>query len=276
EVPDTSADTMDEAVVVSDDAEISAEERIATLSVAITPTLDPNLQYHIIQQGETLYDLVAIYNIDVKLLSEINPEIDFPQCDFGERFGGPTCAVFFAEGQQVRVPAPTPTPTIPPTASGSETPTPTATATINVPAAFAPPDGASFDSASIVTLRWTTTGTLGRDEVYAVHVTSLETETRFTGITCDQSFDLPPQWQPDSSGFTDFEWHITVNTVSPFGSLDDQFALRRAGYLLCEISYELPVEWDALLDVGIVSGILLADERYPTRPRYFSWQGTGN
>jgi LysM repeat protein len=257
--------------------DISAEEVIAAGQTAIVPTLDPNLQYHTVQAGQTLYDIVAIYNIDVKLLSEINPEIEFPQCDFGVRFGGPTCAVVFYEGQQIRVPAPTPTPTIPPTASGSETPTPSPTATINVPTAFTPQDGESFDASRMVTLRWTTTGTLGLNQVYGVYVKRLLTGEVFRGITCDLSFDLPPSWQANSSDFVEYEWYIAVADLSPFGMPEDVFSVRASGYELCQFAFDLPVEWEVtpggLPDVGQLREVRLGDERFPTTPRRFVWQG---
>jgi len=249
---------------------VSADDIIAARQVALEPTLDPNLQYHYVEQGQTLWDVIAVYNIDVKLLSEINPEIEFPQCDFGERFGGPTCAVFFSEGQRLRVPAPTPTPTIPPTASGSETPTPSPTATINVPAVFAPREGANFDAASIVTLRWTTTGTLDRDEVYAVRVKNIDTNEEYIGITCDLAFDLPKEWQSRENIFQQYEWYVTVNTLTPFATSEETVYTVR-GYDLCTFSYDLPIEWQGA--VGWLRGATLANERYPTAKRRFFWQG---
>jgi hypothetical protein len=252
--------------------ELSAEDRIATRQVQIEPTLDPNLMYHIILRDQTLYDVVAIYDVDVKLLSEINPEIDFPQCDFGERFGGPTCAVFFLEGQQIRVPAPTPTPTVQPTSSGSETPTPTATATINVPAAFAPTDGAEFDAASIVTLRWTTTGTLAQDEVYAVHVENMESDEQFTAITCDQALDIPRNWQAEQERFLEYEWWVSVVRVS--GGAEDSYTVRASGLELCGFSFVPSIEWiTSINDLGQIHQIALGEALFQTEPRSFLWQG---
>jgi hypothetical protein len=255
--------------------DLSAEDRIATRQVNFEPTLDPNLMYHTIVKDQTLFDLVAIYDVDVKLLSEINPEIEFPQCDFGERFGGPTCAVFFIEGQRLRVPAPTPTPTIQPTASGSETPTPTATATINVPAAFAPPDAASFDAATIVTLRWTTTGTLGQDEVYAVMVEGLETDQAFEAITCDLAFDIPANWRATEEGFHEYEWTVSVVKVS--NGDGESYTVRADGLAQCALSFVPSVDWmtsiNDLPDVGQINEVALGDARYQTQPRHFFWQG---
>lgn len=257
--------------------EVSADDLIATRQIAAEPTLDPNLQYITIQKGQTLYDIVAIYNADVKLLSEINPEVDFPQCDFGERFGGPTCAVFFYEGQRIRVPAPTATPTLPPTPSGSETPTPTATPTINVPTAFSPQDGAQFDATSLVTLRWQTTGTLGINQAYLVRVKNVETEQEFAGLTCDLAFDITADWQGQENKFYEYTWTVSVVDLSEGAGGD--YAVRRAGFLLCTLSFNLPVDWNRLPsnvpDAGVITDVTLSGERYTTAPRRFFWQGKG-
>jgi murein DD-endopeptidase MepM/ murein hydrolase activator NlpD len=271
-------EVVDSEQDLNGDGEISADEIIAARQEAAEPTLDPNLQYHIVAAGQTMIDIVLIYNIDAKLLSEINPEIEFPQCDFGIPTGGPTCAVFLSEGQRVRVPAPTPTATIPPTASGSETPTPSPTPTINIPQAIAPEDGANFDAASIVTLRWATSGTLGQDELYVVRVKNLQTNQEFIGVTCDLSFDLPTAWQPsDTNQFIAYEWRMAVANASPFGTGQDAFGTRFAGLSLCRISFQPPITWDAsptgVLDYGIITDFRLGDERFPTAPRRFNWQG---
>jgi LysM repeat protein len=259
------------------DGQVSAEELIASRQQAAEPTLDPNLQWYVVQAGETLYEVIAKNNINVKLLSEINPEVDFPQCDFGETFGGPRCAVFLSEGQRLRVPAPTPTPTIPPTASGSETPTPTATATINIPTALQPDNGAVFDAASIVTLRWSTTGTLGRDEVYLIRARNLSTGEIFTGITCDLSFDLPREWQAKTEQYIEFEWQMSITNVSPFGTGQDNYMTRFSGYALCDMSFEPPISWlpaaANTVDYGRIVDLRLGDERFPTPLRRFQWQG---
>lgn len=263
-----------------DVAELSAEEIIANQQAALEPTLDPNLQWHQVQLNETLIDIVASYNIDVKLLSEINPEVEFPQCDFGQQFGGPTCYVILYEGQRLRVPAPTPTATIPPTSSGNETATPTATATINIPQAISPEDNANFEAANVVTVRWSTTGTLGQDEVYVVHVRNMATEEEFMGVTCDLAFDLPPQWQPQGTNeFQPYEWWMTIADASPFGTGQDNFVTRFSGLSLCKLSFDPPINWEQtvgnILDLGLMTDFRLGDERFPTVPRRFNWQGRG-
>lgn len=259
-----------------DISQASMEELIAAQQTANAPTLDPNLMYHTVAKDQTMYEIISIYGIDVKLLSEINPQLDFPQCDFGMQFGGPNCAVFFYEGQQVRVPAPTPTPTIPPTRSGSETPTPSPTATFNVPAIFGPNNGALFDAASVVTLRWTTTGTLDVNEVYKIVVRNLDTDESFLGFTCDLAFDLPSAWQADTIEFIEFEWLVSISTLTLDPQIQDPVYLRSTGFNLCRTTHQFSIEWDdTLQDSGRISGVALTEDRYPTAPRRFFWQGRG-
>jgi hypothetical protein len=256
--------------------ELSLDDDLATKRVSVLPTLGPGLMYHTVVKDQTMYDLIAIYNIDVKLLSEINPEIDFPQCDFGMQFGGPNCSPIFYEGQQLRVPAPSSTPTIPPTPSGSETPTPTATPTINIPSSFAPKEGTVLDAASVVTFRWTTTGTLGLNEVYKITLENLERDEIFIGFTCDLAFDIPPDWQSPAEEFEEFEWSVSVADLQVASDAAETYAVRSAGLNLCQFSAPLNVEWDGTLqDVGSVRGVNLIGDRYPTTPRRFFWQGRG-
>ncbi|MFP4322586.1 MAG: LysM peptidoglycan-binding domain-containing protein [Anaerolineales bacterium] len=266
-----------DAAAPQDIADLSVEELVERRQVAAEPTLDSNLQFHIIQSGQTMFDIVAMYNIDVTLLSEINPEVDFLQCDFGERFGGPNCSVMFFQGQRIRVPAPTATPTIPPTPSGSETPTPSPTPTFNVPSAFAPPDGADLPASQIVTLRWATTGTLGTDEVYQVTVTHLDSGQTYTGITCDLLFDLPSDWQADEPTFEAYEWTVNLAQLTPFPTTEGPVAVHASGLELCDLSFALDVEWretpTGLPNLGFVDGVTLADPRYATQAREFFWQG---
>lgn len=282
--------TIDPAAIENPASGAVGEEEIAASTVgalevieqqraALEPTLDPNLMYHFVSQGQTLFDIIAIYNIDVKVLSEINPEVEFPQCDFGMQFGGPNCAVFFFEGQRIRVPAPTPTPTIEPTSSGSETPTPSPTATFNVPAAFAPQDGTIFDAASIVTLRWGTSGTLGLDEVYVVRLTRRDTDETLAGITCDLMFDVPSEWQDDGVEFYEYEWSVSVADVGLDAAVTEAFNVDVAGLSQCNLSGVPTIAWDSetvdLRDRGVLTGLRVFGERFPTQPRLFFWQGGG-
>ncbi|MCB9435712.1 MAG: LysM peptidoglycan-binding domain-containing protein [Anaerolineales bacterium] len=240
-VPAEGADTdSGDTVVVANDTqpdvilnEFGTPDVVATYFVE--PTLRPGLMWYVVQDGDNLITIASQHSADAKIISDINPEIEFQQCDFSAKYGGDKCVVIFVPGQRVRVPAPTSTPTIPPTPSGSETPTPTATATFNVPSAYSPPDGANFDSNSLVTLRWSSTGSVAANEAYLVTVTNLDTDTIYQGLTQDLLWVIPDEWQPPRDRTQDFEWSVSIATLNENG--------------------------------GIV------ETRRPTTPRQFSWQG---
>lgn len=201
-----SANSSSEAV-----NEFGTPDTIATFFVE--PTLRPGLAWHVVETDQTLITLIQIYGADAKVLSDLNPEIEFLQCDFGQRYGGQGCSVMLFEGQRVRVPAPTGTPTIPPTSSGRETPTPSPSPTFNVPEAFSPEDGAYFGSSSLITLRWTTSGTLAPNEVYLIIVQNLDRNRTFQARTEELFFVLPDEWQPSGDDVSEFEWTIAIATI---------------------------------------------------------------
>ena len=95
------------------------------------------------------------------------------------------CSVILIPGNRVRVPAPTPTPTLSLTPSGSETPTPTASPTFNVPALYSPEEGAYFDKNTLVTLRWSASGTLASNEAYLIVITNLDSGEVYQANTRD-------------------------------------------------------------------------------------------
>jgi LysM domain len=180
------------------------------LRVPATPTLQPGITWHTVMKDENIIIIAVRYGASLRILSELNPEITFSQCDFGQGTGGPSCFVSLYEGQQVRVPAPTPTPTIQPSPSGSETPTPTATATFNVPSALSPSDRAFFGSSELVTLRWVGTGTLAQNEVYLVQVEDLTSNTTHSATTQELSLVVPVEWQSERNDRHDYRWVVSV------------------------------------------------------------------
>jgi hypothetical protein len=191
----------------------ASEDPFAEIDVfqpTATPTLQPGVQWHIVQLGETMIDLAFMYNANVRVLSELNPEITFSQCDFGEFIGGPACTVQLFQGQYVRVPAPTPTPTIEPSPSGSETATPSATPTFNAPSLVRPGDLAPFRRDELVTLRWVTTATLSAGEIYRV---AIQDETAGVAYTVDTSlteFTLPLEWQGQTGENHLYQWSVSI------------------------------------------------------------------
>ncbi len=180
------------------------------LRVRATETLQAGVTWHTVSGEENIIMIAVEYGATLRILSELNPEIAFSQCDFGQGSGGPGCTVLLYPGQEVRVPAPTVTPTIQPTASGSETPTPTATPTYNVPTSLSPSDKAFFRQDDLVTLRWVGTGALNNDEAYLVRVEDQTTGQVFTAMTQGLLFILPPEWQSPKGDRHNYVWSIGV------------------------------------------------------------------
>ena len=175
-----------------------------------TPTLLPGVAWHTVQANEDIAGIAYEYSTTLETLSLLNPEIGFPQCDFGSPTGGDNCMVIIQIGQQVRVPAPTPSPTLSPTLSGSETPTPTLTATFNAPSALSPGDRVLFMRGDLITLRWVASGTLNEGESYHVSVEDLTTGTSYSGDTTELFYIVPSDWQGQDGKRHDYRWTVSV------------------------------------------------------------------
>lgn len=175
-----------------------------------TATLPPGVMWHTITSGENIVSIAVNYDADVKILSELNPQIDFARCEFGARFGGPDCLVLLSQGQLIRVPAPTPTPTLSPTPDPNATATPTPTATFNVPNAASPADRAVFEADEIVTLRWVPTASLGAGDAYRVEVTDETSGIVYAALTTDISFTIPSDWQGHIAQRHNYTWIVGI------------------------------------------------------------------
>lgn len=175
-----------------------------------TETLLPGIMWHVVQPNESMVSIAFQYNTNAEVLSQLNPEVAFSQCDFGSPTGGPRCTVLLGQGQRVRVPAPTPTATLSPTLSGSETPTPTATPTFNAPNALGPNDRALFLRDDLITLRWVTTGALATRDVYRITVIDQTIGTTYQADTRELYFIVPTEWQGRDSRIHTYEWTISV------------------------------------------------------------------
>lgn len=179
-----------------------------------TETLLPGIMWHVVQPNESMVSIAFQYSTNAEVLSQLNPEIAFSQCDFGSDTGGPRCTVLLGQGQRVRVPAPSPTPTLSPTLSGSETPTPTATATFNAPSALGPNDRALFLRDDLITLRWVTSGALATRDVYRITMTDETTGTTFQADTRELYFIVPSEWQGSDARLHTYTWTISVLDLS--------------------------------------------------------------
>jgi hypothetical protein len=205
EVEGLDAETDGEAVSV-----LSVNEAIVAFADTPTPTLPAGVQWHYVQPDENIISIAVQFDADVKTLSELNREIDFARCDFGQTFGGPECLVQLFQGQAIRVPAPTPTPTLFPTNDPNSTATPTATATVNIPSPYSPSDRQFFYADELVTLRWLASATLLDGEVYRVDVRDLTMGTAYQALTAELSFSLPLDWQGTTAVRHEFEWTVGI------------------------------------------------------------------
>jgi LysM repeat protein len=181
-----------------------------------TATLLPGVQWHVVQPNDSMIAIAFEYATTAEVLSMLNPELPFSQCDFQFDTGGPACSVLLQAGQQLRVPAPSPTPTLSPTLSGSETATPTPTATYNAPSVLSPNDRAVFGKDEIITLRWVTTGVLAPGETYRIDLLDTTGNVAYSATTSELFFIVPSEWQGGDSRRHEYQWTISViNEASP-------------------------------------------------------------
>lgn len=183
--------------------------------MSLEPTLPPGVTWYTVKTGDTALSIVLDLDINIRILRDLNPEMSFDTCDFGQVGGGPSCNVMVFEGQRVRVPAPTPTATVPPTLTGSETPMPTPTPTYNAPFSISPSDNMLFEAFELPTLRWVASGVLGQDEVYLLTVDDRTGGVLYYVTTRDLSFQAPPDWQPTDGRRHVFAWNVAVARLQP-------------------------------------------------------------
>lgn len=192
---------------------LSLNTSIDAFAPTATPTLPVGVMWHSVRPNDNVTVIALLYNANAKVLSELNPEIDFARCEFGERFGGPECIVQLSIGQQVRVPAPTPTPTLSPTPDPNATATPTPTPTYNKPNVASPSDRQFFGVDDLISLRWIPTATLRENEAYRVDVTDLTSGISYTALTKDIFFLVPLEWQGKTNARHEYRWTVgIVNT----------------------------------------------------------------
>lgn len=189
---------------------LALNEEIQAFAATTTPTLPVGVMWHQVEPQENIIGVAVRYRTDVQTLSQLNRQIDFARCDFGETYGGPECIVQLFQGQLLRVPAPTPTPTLSPTPDPNATATPTATPTFNEPNVFSPPDRQFFYVNDLVTLRWIPTATLNPNEVYRVDVRDMTTGVSYIEYTSEVFFTIPPEWQGTERDRHEFEWTVGV------------------------------------------------------------------
>lgn len=211
-LPSPSDDGASSDASIDNSQVVLVNEEIEAFQATATPTLPAGVMWHQVQPDENIIVIAMTYSTNVQTLSQLNRQMDFARCDFGQTFGGPECIVQLFQGQMIRVPAPTPTPTLSPTPDPNATATPTATATYNAPQAYSPNDREFFYVDDLVTLRWVASATLGVGESYRVDVHDLTSNMSYTAFTNEIFFTLPLEWQGRLAQRHNFEW--TVGIVS--------------------------------------------------------------
>jgi hypothetical protein len=182
--------------------------------------LPPGVQWYTVIENDTAISIAYQHQMTMKALRDLNPEIQFLQCDFSVPSGGPACTLrpMIGIGQKLRVAVPQPTPTMSPTYTGSETATPTGTATFNALFSQSPDNNMLYESSELPALRWVASAQLDPTEVYLVTIRDLTTGAVYTATTKELSFQVPLDWQPTDGTPHKFEWVVAVATQSEGGS----------------------------------------------------------
>jgi len=175
-------------------------------------TLPPGVIWYTVKKGDTAISVAYKFNMFMSSLRDLNPEIQFLQCDFSQPSGGKDCTLrpLLGEGQRIRVQAPASAATPTPTSSGSETITPTPTATFNAPYSQSPDENMLYQSSELPVLRWVASGELGANQVYFVIVRDLTANLSYNGVTRELSFQVPADWQPADGTTHTFQWLVAL------------------------------------------------------------------
>jgi len=191
-----------------------------TPSVLAEPTLPPGVTWYTVKKGDTAISIAVNASTDLKTMRDLNPEIQFLQCDFSIKTGGPSCLLRppLGIGQRVRVPAVQPTVTPTPTFGGQAVGGPTGTATFNAPYSQSPETNMLYESSELPTLRWVASGQLNQNQVYLVTLIDKTLNQTRTTTTRDLSFALPSDWQPHDGRPHRFEWSVAVATLNQTGT----------------------------------------------------------
>lgn len=166
-----------------------------------------NFGCHIVEEDQTLVEIVLTYNTTLEIISQLNRDLTWAGCNFTEYSGGPRCNPIIIPGQCINVPLPTLTPTPSPTPNGSETPT--AIPTYLQPKAVYPAHNQVVPAAPF-RLQWVSAGILRAEENYLVEVTDTTTGAKWTQITRETSILLPETLIPSDGQPHLFQWYVAV------------------------------------------------------------------
>lgn len=84
---------------------IQEATREAAVAGSPTPTAVPaEVTTYTIQSGDTLLDIALRFDTTLPMLAELNPQLDFTNCDFTRLSGGSNCTVLLRVGERLIVP----------------------------------------------------------------------------------------------------------------------------------------------------------------------------
>ena len=137
--------------------------------------------WYLVQPDDDMIYVAAIHEIRIKTLADLNPEISFNLCDFGEVYGGPECTVqLFETSEGSRACAHADSYLNSELHPAAKRPRRPLRPPFNAPVAQSPAHEAFFSPNEQVTLRWVGTGTLEAGQVYRVTVTNTDTVASVT------------------------------------------------------------------------------------------------
>ncbi len=170
-------------------------------------------EIHVVQEGDTLSLIAQSYGIPIAAIQEWNG-LTSDTAFLGQRLVIPYCERVIVAGATV---------------------TPTAAPPYPAPELLLPADGASFDlSNDIVTLQWSSVGTLRNNEAYQVTVIDVTggINERVIEEVLDTNFSVPTSFRPTDGTPHVFRWFVVP--VAQIGVDSDGLAVYDAGGAISE------------------------------------------
>ena len=173
----------------------------ATLG-AVVATQPPRLTYEV-HQGDTLQGIANFYGVTVADLMEVNGISDATKIRPGDVLIIPT--------ERIVTPGPTPTATpLPPWPAPNQ---------------LLPTDGGTFNAGDIVTLQWTSVGTLREGEFYYVVIEDVTCNCArfYQAPTADTKLIVPATFRHTDNAIHVYRWTVTTVRQRPNTSVQPEF-----------------------------------------------------
>lgn len=167
-----------------------------------------------IQEGDSVVGIAELFNTDLEVISQRNPNLNWQGCDFTNPSGGSLCNPILRVDQCINVPFPTSTPVPTHTPSGRETATPTPTQ--EAARVISPPEGSIANQR--VTLEWLSVGILRPAERYLITIEDRTAGTTNSYVTSNTRYTLPDSLIPSDGQNHSMAWRVSVAAENPDGS----------------------------------------------------------